>query len=261
MKTHETERHSISCCICGASYSSMVALRLHQRTHTNENPLLCPIPQCEQSFRSSVYRKRHVEQCHRSSYDVDSNGANVKQFHRSYDVDSNGANDQSPHLASTFECKKKLKIPPTSVQLEVLENGHIAISPTTKLEKAHSAIVDFESLKQLAVTKINITIEKCKLRINGEPVVKDVLIPPDPLLEFVRANLLPGGSASCDNGDARRFVCELCNKRFNRPSHMQRHSVTHTGLKQHECEHCQKRFTQISSLKYHVRNVHDLPCL
>jgi len=147
MKTHETERHSISCCICGASYSSMVALRLHQRTHTNENPLLCPIPQCEQSFRSSVYRKRHVEQCHRSSYDVDSNGANVKQFHRSYDVDSNGANDQSPHLASTFECKKKLKIPPTSVQLEVLENGHIAVSPTTKLEKAHSAIVDFESFE------------------------------------------------------------------------------------------------------------------
>lgn len=231
----------MNCSICGASYSSMVALRLHQRTHTNENPLSCPFAQCDQTFRSSVHRKRHIDQFHRNTNDP------------------NNINDQCPFVASNFQCRSKFALA-SSFQLEVLENGQIAIS-TLKLKKPQSAIVDFDSLKQLAAGKINITIEQCKLRINGESYVKDVIVPPEALLEFIRTNATISDLNSHDNDDLRKYVCEICNKRFNRPSHLQRHMVTHTGAKQFECDTCLKRFSQMSSLKQHNRNFHELPCL
>lgn len=48
-----------------------------------------------------------------------------------------------------------------------------------------------------------------------------------------------------DEGDAaRKFACDVCDKRFTRKDHMQRHKTAHAGIKLHECAYCSKRFSR-----------------
>ncbi|KAH3859799.1 hypothetical protein DPMN_102622 [Dreissena polymorpha] len=46
-----------------------------------------------------------------------------------------------------------------------------------------------------------------------------------------------------------RYACEVCQRRFSRPSHMEQHMRIHTGDKPYQCAVCQQRFT----LKHHLK--------
>ncbi|KAL1405075.1 hypothetical protein Q8F55_008698 [Vanrija albida] len=58
---------------------------------------------------------------------------------------------------------------------------------------------------------------------------------------------------------ARRHVCPVCDKRFNRPSSLATHMSVHTGAKPYQCnrEGCGRRFSVSSNLRRHERT-HDM---
>ncbi|KAF8511867.1 hypothetical protein JB92DRAFT_3117652 [Gautieria morchelliformis] len=67
---------------------------------------------------------------------------------------------------------------------------------------------------------------------------------------------VPPSPARAPGADpARRFACELCDERFDRP-HLR--SILHADQKPHACSHpgCSKTFTVKSSLRRHER-IHD----
>ncbi|KIJ33406.1 hypothetical protein M422DRAFT_111199, partial [Sphaerobolus stellatus SS14] len=55
--------------------------------------------------------------------------------------------------------------------------------------------------------------------------------------------------------NARRHVCEICHKRFNRPSSLRTHQSVHTGFRSYLCLHpdCDKMFTVASNMRRHFR--------
>lgn len=62
--------------------------------------------------------------------------------------------------------------------------------------------------------------------------------------------------ASFGAGISGKFSCRHCGKTFKTRSHLQRHTLTHTGEKPYHCNRCDCRFNQSSSLRNHVIAIH-----
>lgn len=49
----------------------------------------------------------------------------------------------------------------------------------------------------------------------------------------------------------RKYSCTICNKRFTKAEHLQRHGRSHTGAKPFSCEKCSQAFSRLDSLNRH----------
>lgn len=56
---------------------------------------------------------------------------------------------------------------------------------------------------------------------------------------------------------SKRFVCDICGRRFERNETMKLHRQTHSGEKSFPCSECNKMFARKKSLYQHKKSVHD----
>ena len=70
--------------------------------------------------------------------------------------------------------------------------------------------------------------------------------------------LAPSASNSFPGQTSDRYVCQVCNKAFSRPSSLKIHTHSHTGEKPFVCQHrgCGKAFSVRSNMKRHERGCH-----
>lgn len=61
--------------------------------------------------------------------------------------------------------------------------------------------------------------------------------------EFVRGKLIKG---------KRKFLCNYCGKNYTRKNGLDRHIMSHTGVKPFECKECGKRYITKDTLKTHI---------
>lgn len=70
--------------------------------------------------------------------------------------------------------------------------------------------------------------------------------------------MAPSSSTNFTGQSQDRYVCNVCNKAFSRPSSLRIHSHSHTGEKPFQCPHkgCGKAFSVRSNMKRHERGCH-----
>ena len=56
--------------------------------------------------------------------------------------------------------------------------------------------------------------------------------------------------------DNKKFLCQVCGKRFSRADHLNRHAQLHTNIKVHKCILCGEEFPRASHLDKHRRRTH-----
>ena len=56
--------------------------------------------------------------------------------------------------------------------------------------------------------------------------------------------------------DNKKFLCQICGKRFSRADHLNRHAQLHTNVKVHKCILCGEEFPRASHLDKHRRRTH-----
>jgi KRAB domain-containing zinc finger protein len=59
--------------------------------------------------------------------------------------------------------------------------------------------------------------------------------------------------------DPKKFVCEICGRKFHQKINLQRHMLTHTDpatSRNHECIHCGKKYSRDIYLDRHVKENH-----
>ena len=62
----------------------------------------------------------------------------------------------------------------------------------------------------------------------------------------------------------RKYVCQICSKRFITPAKLERHERFHGGIKIFQCETCEKRFSQMAHLNEHLSKAShktEKPCI
>lgn len=77
-----------------------------------------------------------------------------------------------------------------------------------------------------------------------------------PLKPIIKRSVAVGQRKSAkgvkDQG-SRQFFCHLCDRRYKKKSHLERHFRVHTGVRPYGCPMCEKRFAVRSILKQHIR--------
>lgn len=74
--------------------------------------------------------------------------------------------------------------------------------------------------------------------------------------QFSALHLFQQHFLSHPDPDNKKFLCQVCGKRFSRADHLNRHAQLHTNIKVHKCILCGEEFPRASHLDKHRRRTH-----
>lgn len=268
LKTHATEkeRKHFPCHICEKKFSFKSNLGIHLKYHKGEKEFVCNL--CSKSFVHRGDLNRHLK-VHKKD------AANTK------------TKTKAKTKAKTKINKKNAKTPIPTNFVEVI----VKEEPSTKnpLQFNDSSNSDFQDVndedemdrecsadriygdherkikteifeQNLDVDVLIVEPEKTKSIRNAEASVSMVEIEgnTDHLAEVkppttVNDNLLKPRKRKIEDNSVRKFVCDICSKRFRLKHHLLIHLNTHTEIKDFQCEICSKRFKQSSHLGLHQK--------
>ncbi|XP_055524931.1 zinc finger protein 436-like [Wyeomyia smithii] len=93
-------------------------------------------------------------------------------------------------------------------------------------------------------------------RCSGETTVTDALregliaVKQEPLTD-TEISLFSSSNGNTDDDSTKKYVCEICNKKYNRKVNFDKHRKTHSGKHSFTCDMCNETFSTADRLEHH----------
>ncbi|XP_022920222.1 zinc finger protein 883-like [Onthophagus taurus] len=224
----------LPCTQCEKKFTKSKLLE-HIRVHTREQPFVCKI--CNMSFSIKSNLKRHMmihtgerpffcDVCGKGFIQGLSLKVHRQTHFKSKDACRRGPRPRDPNLP-TLECQ----ICGQTFKREYMYRAHLLQkhSVTSGAMSDPLTIIPLDATSNLEIPRPF----KC-------PICHQCYTSKQYLKQHQRIH------------GEKKYLCNVCGKRFHQNAALQTHSRIHTGEKPHQCNICKKSFAYISSLDTHM---------
>ncbi|XP_072036825.1 uncharacterized protein [Amphiura filiformis] len=242
---------------CERTYITQTEMRRHQKTHTAEKVVPCPL--CSKKFISLRYVTKHMKIHKEKTHPCDECD---KSFKTQEALDKHKRLHTGQGLLVCQFCGKKMN---SKSSLDRHERIHTGEKPF-KCEFCDKRFVCQNSLQihKQDHTGYQFVCAQCghkfRCKSNLHEHEKDIPVLHLTIANNAKKSFRTGGDLKIHklrrHSNIKSYICKVCSKAFSTATDRASHKVVHTGERNFECKYCHKRFGTNSTRSAHIKRVH-----
>nr|XP_019529611.2 zinc finger protein 271 [Aedes albopictus] len=239
--------NSTTCPICSKSFPKRYHLNRHMRCHLTSPQFVCDL--CNTGFTRREHLYRHMKthnpsekklecpQCHKRFIRRD----HIRVHLKTHNMTPEGIEEVMQSFPVETPDRKRADKEDDSAEPKGPKECHVC---GKKFLRA------FRLKRHLLTHEADIECGHCDRKFAAVSYrdYKSHMEADHPGLPLQPEKIIEG-----DDSDERPYKCELCDRAFQRKTHMTRHMTMHLASRQFECSVCQKAFNRKDNLQTHLR--------